>query len=62
MSCRCSVVPFMHNASPFGLAPWKQGGPDYAARLGIQATAYAMPRGATDLTAELTRVRQQGAR
>ena len=55
------VVALMHNASPFGLAPWNQGGRDYAASLGIEATAYEMPRGALDFTAELTRIRQSGA-
>ena len=51
----------MHHASPFGLSPWNQGGRDYAATHGIEAAAYEMPRGATDFTAELTRIRQSGA-
>jgi len=55
------VVALMHNASPFGLSPWEQGGQAYAAALGVRAVAVEMPRGATDLTAELSRVRQAGA-
>ncbi len=55
------IVAFMHNASPFGLSPWNQGGREYAASIGIDATAYEMPRGATDFTAELTQVGQSGA-
>ncbi len=55
------LVAFMHHASPFGLSPWNQGGRDYAATLGIEARAYEMPRGATDFTAELIRIRQSGA-
>ena len=55
------VVALMHNASPFGLSPWQQGGEAYAARIGVDARAYEMPRGATDFTAELTQVRQAGA-
>ena len=55
------TVAFMHHASPFGLSPWNQGGRDYAATHGIEAAAYEMPRGATDFTAELTRIRQSGA-
>ncbi len=55
------TVALMHNASPFGLSPWQQGGEAYAAQIGLGAQAYEMPRGATDLTAELTRIRQAGA-
>ncbi len=55
------VVALMHNASPFGLAPWNQGGRDYAATLGVEATAYEMPRGATDFSGELTQIRTSGA-
>ncbi len=55
------TVALMHNASPFGLSPWQQGGEAYAARIGLDAQAYEMPRGATDFTAELTRIRQAGA-
>ena len=54
-------VALLHNASPFGLSPWQQGGEAYAAEIGVDAQAYAMPRGATDFTAELTQVRQSGA-
>ena len=55
------TVALMHNASPFGLSPWRQGGEAYAAQIGLVARAYEMPRGATDFTAELTRIRQAGA-
>ena len=54
-------VALMHHASPFGLAPWNQGGRQYANDHGIDAKSYEMPRGATDFTAELTRLRQDGA-
>ncbi len=54
-------VALLHNASPFGLSPWQQGGQAYAAQIGVDAEAYEMPRGATDFTAELTQVRQSGA-
>lgn len=56
------VVGYMHHPSPFGLSPWQQGGEEWAKANGIQATAYEMPRGATDFTAELTRVRDSGAK
>jgi branched-chain amino acid transport system substrate-binding protein len=55
------TVALMHNASPFGLSPWLQGGEAYATRIGVDARAYEMPRGATDFTAELTQIRQAGA-
>ena len=55
------VVALMHNASPFGQSPWVQGGEDYAAELGVDVTLYEMPRGATDYTAEFTRIGQSGA-
>ena len=55
------TVALMHNASPFGLSPWEQGGEAYAARIGVEARAFEMPRGATDFTAELTQIRQAGA-
>lgn len=55
------VVAFMHHPSPFGLSPWEQGGQAWAEANGIQATAYEMPRGATDYTAELTRIKDSGA-
>ena len=51
-------VAFMHNASPFGLSPWVQGGEDYAREIGVDVTPYAMPRGATDYTAEFSRITQ----
>ena len=54
------VVALMHNASPFGLSPWQQGGERYAVQIGVDARAYEMPRGATDFTAELTQIRQAG--
>ena len=54
-------VAFMHNASPFGLSPWVQGGEDYAREIGVDVTSYEMPRGATDYTAEFTRIGQAGA-
>ncbi len=56
------VVAFMHHPSPFGLSPWQQGGEEWAKANGIQATAYEMPRGATDYTAELTRIKDSGAK
>ncbi len=55
------TVALMHNASPFGTSPWQQGGRDYARTLGVPVTLYEMPRGATDFTAELTRIAQSGA-
>lgn len=54
-------VALMHNASPFGLSPYQQEGGEYAERLGIDVTLYEMPRGATDFTAELSRIRQSEA-
>ena len=55
-------VAFMHNASPFGLSPWVQGGEDYAREIGVDVTPYAMSRGATDYTGEFSRITQSGAR
>ncbi|MCG8468716.1 MAG: ABC transporter substrate-binding protein [Gemmatimonadetes bacterium] len=55
------TVALMHNPSPFGLSPWVQGGESYAAELGVDVTLYEMPGGATDFTAEFTRIRQSGA-
>lgn len=55
------TVALMHNASPFGLSPWVQGGEAYAAAIGVDAAPFEMPRGATDFTAELTQIRQAGA-
>lgn len=54
-------VALMHNASPFGQSPWVQGGEAYSAELGLDVTTYPMPRGATDYTAEFTRISQSGA-
>lgn len=54
-------VAFMHSASPFGLSPWVQGGEDYAREIGVDVNAYEMPRGATDYTAEFSRIGQSGA-
>ena len=55
-------VALLHNASPFGLSPWTQLGEEYAARAGIDVELFEMPRGATDYTAEVTRMRQAGSR
>jgi branched-chain amino acid transport system substrate-binding protein len=57
-----SAVALMHNASPFGLSPFEQGGKDYAAGLGIELSKHEMSRGATDFTAELTRIAEAGIR
>ncbi len=54
-------VALMHNASPFGTSPWQQGGRDYARSLNVPVTLHEMPRGATDFTAELTRIAGSGA-
>ncbi|HVR28204.1 MAG TPA: ABC transporter substrate-binding protein [Thermoanaerobaculia bacterium] len=56
------VVALMHHASPFGLSPYEQGGRDHAASKGIRLVAHEMSRGSTDYTAELTRIRESGAR
>jgi branched-chain amino acid transport system substrate-binding protein len=55
------IVALMHNASPFGLSPARQGGTEFAAARGIDLTLYEMPRGAVDFTAEFSRIRQSGA-
>ena len=55
-------VALMHHPSPFGLSPFEQGGRDYAKSKGVTLTAHEMSRGATDYTAELTKVREEGAR
>jgi len=55
------IVALMHNASPFGLSPARQGGEEFAEALGIDLTLYEMPRGAVDFTAESSRIRQSGA-
>ncbi|WP_419161446.1 ABC transporter substrate-binding protein [Candidatus Palauibacter sp.] len=54
-------VAFMHSASPFGRSPWVQGGEDYASEIGVDVRPYEMPRGATDYTAEFSRISQSGA-
>ena len=56
------VVALMHNQSPFGLSPARQGGIEYAETRGIDLTLYEMPRGAVDFTAEFSRIQQSGAR
>ena len=55
------IVALMHNASPFGLSPARQGGVEFAEARGIDLTLYEMPRGAVDFTAEFARIRQSGA-
>jgi branched-chain amino acid transport system substrate-binding protein len=55
------VVALMHAPNPFGLSPYEQGGRDYAAAKGIQLDKHEMPRGSTDYTAELTKIRESGA-
>ncbi len=55
------VVALMHNASPFGLSPARQGGVEFAEARGLDLTLYEMPRGAVDYTAEFSRIRQSGA-
>ena len=55
------IVALMHNASPFGLSPARQGGVEFAEARGIDLTLYEMPRGAVDFTAEFSRIRQSGA-
>jgi branched-chain amino acid transport system substrate-binding protein len=59
---RTGPVAMMHNPSPFGLSPFQQGGEEHARSKGIALTAHEMPRGATDYSAELTRIAQSGAR
>ncbi len=54
-------VAFMHHPSPFGLSPWEQGGKDYAAKLGIEAKAFEMPKGVTDFIPQLSQIRDFGA-
>ena len=54
-------VALLHHASPFGLSPYRQLGRDYAAEKGIELLAQEMPRGSTDYSSELTRVREWGA-
>jgi branched-chain amino acid transport system substrate-binding protein len=55
------IVALMHHASPFGMSPYEQGGRDYAAGKGIRLDPHEMPRGSTDYTAELTKIRESGA-
>ena len=54
-------VALMHSASPFGMSPWVYGGEAYAGKIGVDVTRYEMSRGATDFTAEFTRIRHAGA-
>lgn len=54
-------VALLHNASPFGLSPARQGGADYARERGIDLSLYEMARAAVDYTAEFSRIRQSGA-
>ncbi len=54
-------VAVLHHASPFGLSPIAQLGRAYASSKGIELLTEEMPRGSTDYTAELTRVREWGA-
>jgi len=56
------VVALMHFPGPFGLSPLEQGGRAYAQGKGIRLDAHEMPRGSTDYSAELTRIRESGAR
>ena len=56
------IVALMHNASPFGLSPARQGGVEFAEARGIALTLHEMPRGAVDFTAEFSRIRESGAR
>ena len=55
-------VALMHHPSPFGKSPYEQGGREYAESLGIEIEAVEMARGATDFTAELTRINESGAK
>ncbi len=55
-------VALMHHPSPFGKSPYEQGGRDYAESLGIEIESVEMARGATDFTAELTRINESGAK
>ncbi len=55
-------VAFMHHPSPFGLSPWEQGGKDYAAKVGIEAKAFEMPKGVTDFIPQLSQIRDFGAK
>jgi branched-chain amino acid transport system substrate-binding protein len=55
------IVALMHHPSPFGVSPYEQGGKDYAAAKGIRLDKHEMPRGSTDYTAELTKIRESGA-
>lgn len=53
-------VALMHAPNPFGMSPYDQGGREYAEELGVSLVPHEMPRGSTDLTAELTNVRESG--
>ena len=53
-------VAFLYNDSPFGKSPLPEG-QAFAQENGIEMLEVAMPRGATDLTAELTQVKDFAA-
>jgi branched-chain amino acid transport system substrate-binding protein len=55
------IVALMHHPSPFGVSPYEQGGAEYAASKGIRLDKHEMPRGSTDYTAEVTKIRESGA-
>jgi branched-chain amino acid transport system substrate-binding protein len=55
------IVALMHAPNPFGLSPYEQGGRDYAAAQGMRLDKHEMPRGSTDYSAELTKIRESGA-
>ena len=55
-------VGVLHLPGPAGVSAHEQGGSEYAENLGIELLTQEMPRGATDLSAEMTRVAEQGAR
>ncbi|HHH40667.1 MAG TPA: branched-chain amino acid ABC transporter substrate-binding protein [Chloroflexi bacterium] len=59
MSGNPKVVLFHHD-SPFGLSPWEDG-KAFGEPKGIEMMELAQPKGATDFTAELTRIRDFGA-
>ena len=54
------TIAILHHDSPFGLSPVEDGRA-YAEAQGAEVVAIPMPGGATDYTAELTRVQDAGA-
>jgi branched-chain amino acid transport system substrate-binding protein len=54
------TIAILHHDSPFGLSPVEDGRA-YAESQGAEVVAIPMPGGATDYTAELTRVQDAGA-